>query len=169
MRCGGGSAWCFLHGWGQAACPAGRARTLPAGVMRWLEAFRIALSIVWCGAALHLPVAVSAAIAAGHRPSPSRQHVRSMYLGVTTPAALLVLASAAAFSAPPDPEVPWLIAKTVALGLLAWAHGAYGFLLLKLERRQHRSLLRACKLLTGVTVVLVTAVAVVVIVVGASA
>jgi uncharacterized membrane protein len=135
--------------------------------MRWLDAFHIALSIVWCGAALHLPVAVSAAIAAGHRPSPSRQHVRTLYLWVTTPAALLVLASVAAFVAPAEPEVPWRVAKAVALALLAWAHGAYGFLLLKLERRQHRSLLRACRLLTGVTVVLVTVVGVVVI--GASA
>jgi uncharacterized membrane protein len=84
--------------------PGRSARALPTSVMRWLLAFHIALSIVWCGAALHLPVAVSAAIAAGHRPSPSRQHVRTMYLGVTTPAALLVLASVAAIVAPPTPR-----------------------------------------------------------------
>lgn len=131
--------------------------------MRWFQAFHVALSIVWCAAALYLPVAVSAAIAGGHHPSPSRQRVRTVYLGVLMPAALLVLLSTAVFAAPSEPLVPWLVAKTVALALLAWAFGAYGFLLLKLERRQHRGLLRACRFLTGITVVLVTGVAVAVI------
>lgn len=131
--------------------------------MHWFQGLHVALSIVWCAAALYLPVAVSAAIAGGHHPSPSRQRVRTVYLGVLTPAALLVLVSTAVFAAPSEPLVPWLVAKTVALALLAWAFGAYGFLLLKLERRQHRGLLRACRFLTGVTVVLVTGVAVAVI------
>lgn len=127
--------------------------------MLGLKLLHIATVIVWCGAVVYLPMAIAAATAADPDAVGPKRQVRLVFVGVMTPAALIAIASGTAIFTWQGPVVPWLMAKIIVVGLLVWAHGACGFLVLKLERGQTRGLLAACRLLTAITLVLLLAIA----------
>jgi len=118
----------------------------------WLKLLHITAVIVWCGALLYLPAAVATAASDGANGQQriGYQVVRFVYTGVATPAALVAIASGTAIIALQGPWAAWLIAKLTVVGLLALGHGAFGMLILRAERGQHRGVRGACWVI-GVT------------------
>jgi protoporphyrinogen IX oxidase len=114
----------------------------------WLKVLHLVTVIVWCGALLYLTVmiantALSTPGAARAVPLPRR-----VYIGVTTPAALLAIVSGTLIFVTQGLVAPWLMLKLAIVGLLALGHGACGLLILRTERGQHAGVRAACYVLT---------------------
>lgn len=117
----------------------------------------LTMAAIWAGTALYLRelMTVSRPMDIGDNPraAQARRRLRWVFLGVATPAALLAIALGDAVYQPiGDPAR--LVSYLAIVGLLFWAHGAFGFLLLKLERGQYQGLLQACRFLSGLTIAL---------------
>lgn len=113
--------------------------------MPWLKLLHICAVITWCGTLLYLPVALST-VAADKEAAfehPSRTF-RSIFTWVTTPAALVAIASGTAIFLTRGPLAPWLIAKLATVSLLVLCHGACGMLILRVERQPESSIRGLC-------------------------
>ncbi|MDR7094633.1 hypothetical protein [Hydrogenophaga laconesensis] len=125
--------------------------------MSLLQLLYLAMALLWAGTAVYLRGLMVAArpmdVSDRPRAAQARRRLRWVFLGVATPAALVTLASGEALHRPlVNPA--GLVAYLAVVGLLFWAHGAYGLLVLKLERGQYRGLVQACRFLSGLTIVL---------------
>lgn len=125
--------------------------------MSSLQLLYLSMAGLWAGTALYLRdlMTVSTPLDRGDRPraSQARRRLRRVFLGLATPAALAAIALGDALHEPGE-SPGWLVAYLAVVGLLFWAHGAFGFLLLKLERGQHHGLMQACRFLSALTIVL---------------
>jgi protoporphyrinogen IX oxidase len=104
--------------------------------MPWLKLLHIGAVIVWCGALLYLPLMLASAAAPASAVSPAMPRLwpRQVFIGLTTPAALLAIASGTLIFATQGPLAPWLMFKLAFVGLLVLGHGACGLLVLRTER-----------------------------------
>lgn len=133
--------------------------------MPWLKLLHITAVIVWAGGLLYLPALVAAGaklakgIATHGHPnthvnlhaSPERM-ARLLFTGVTTPAALIAIASGSAIFLLHGPTAAWLVAKLGVVALLVLAHGACGMLVLRVEDDPGRGVRRLCIAITAITV-----------------
>ncbi|MFI0474530.1 CopD family protein [Halomonas sp. HMF6819] len=109
--------------------------------MPWLKLLHIAALVVWCGSLLYLPALLNhglalrrdAGFAQGTPPMP-----RFFYNSVATPAALLAIGSGTLLFLLHDLMGGWLILKLGAVVLMVAAHGAFGWLILRLEMGIYR-------------------------------
>lgn len=105
--------------------------------MHFLKLLHFAALLVWCGTLLYLP----GLIAAGTRPGEPafyRDHahiVRLVFTLVSSPAAVLAIASGSLLFVDPTALHPWLILKLSAVALLVLLHALCGVLILRVERR----------------------------------
>lgn len=104
--------------------------------MPWLKLLHIASLVVWCGSLLYLPALLSytlqlrkdAGFAQGSPPIP-----RFFYISVATPAALIAIFSGTLLFILHGLVGGWLVLKLGAVVAMVAAHGAYGWLILRLE------------------------------------
>ncbi|SJN14986.1 Predicted membrane protein [Halomonas citrativorans] len=104
--------------------------------MPWLKLLHIASLVVWCGSLLYLPALLSytlqlrkdAGFAQGSPPMP-----RFFYISVATPAALIAIFSGTLLFILHGLVGGWLVLKLGAVVAMVVAHGAYGWLILRLE------------------------------------
>ncbi|MGO2149087.1 CopD family protein [Halomonas sp.] len=104
--------------------------------MPWLKLLHIASLVVWCGSLLYLPALLSytlqlrkdAGFAQGSPPMP-----RFFYISVATPAALIAIFSGTLLFILHGLVGGWLVLKLGAVVAMVAAHGAYGWLILRLE------------------------------------
>ncbi|NMG65939.1 hypothetical protein GPA19_13390 [Azoarcus indigens] len=104
--------------------------------MPWLKVFHFAALIVWCGLLLYLPVLVRAAWAPQDADE-DRLHARLarlLFIGISTPAALLAIASGTVLFVREDVVQLWLVAKLTAVAGMVCCHAGCGALILKVER-----------------------------------
>lgn len=125
--------------------------------MRWLAVIHVAAALTWCIAALRLPGVVGRAIAQTGPAAHTRRHAWQLFIGIATPAALATLVSGTALRAAQGPDAAWPLLHLTVASLLVWTHGATVVLLIRLERRQHRSLLTASRVLCACTLALLLA------------
>ncbi|MFG6667554.1 CopD family protein [Halomonas sp. HNIBRBA4712] len=104
--------------------------------MPWLKLLHIAALVIWCGSLLYLPALLNHALvlrrdagfAQGTPPMP-----RFFYNTVATPAALLAIGSGTLLFLLHGLMGGWLILKLGAVVVMVAAHGAFGWLILRLE------------------------------------
>lgn len=122
-----------------------------------MQLLYLAMACLWAGTALYLRslMAATRPLTMADRPRAvhARRRLRWVFLGVATPAALLAIGLGEALHEPMG-HPAGLVAYLAVVGLLFWAHGAFGFLLIKLERGQYRGLLQACRFLSTLIIVL---------------
>lgn len=125
--------------------------------MSSLQLLHLAMVVLWAVTSLYLRglTVATRPMDAGDRPRAfrARQHMRRVFLGVATPAALVTVASGQTLH-PPVEQPGSLMLYLVVIGVLFWAHGAFGFLVLNPERRQYGGLVHACRFLSGLTIAL---------------
>lgn len=119
--------------------------------MHFLKLLHFAALLVWCGTLLYLP----ALIAAGTRPSQPvfyRDHaqvMRMVFTLVSSPAALVAIASGTALFLGAAALDAWLILKLSAVALLVIGHALCGVLILKLEGQPEGRVRGWCVVLGG--------------------
>lgn len=118
--------------------------------MAFLEPIHLAATVLWGVAVLYLPRAMAVAIAAAEAGQARTRPVWMLYLAVIVPAGFVAVLSGITLHGQRPWTAPWPLVHVVVAGVLVWTLGATGFLLLKLERRQHRSLLSATRLVSGI-------------------
>ncbi|MCH4563801.1 CopD family protein [Halomonas sp. EGI 63088] len=110
--------------------------------MPWIKFLHIVALVSWCGALLYLPalLMVSARSASGPPPfaSSSPPMPRFVYNGLATPAALLAIVSGTLLFLVHGLAGSWLVLKLLAVTGMVMAHGACGWLVLRLEQGQPR-------------------------------
>ncbi|MDP2261909.1 MAG: CopD family protein [Hydrogenophaga sp.] len=130
--------------------------------MPWLKLLHITAVILWCGTLLYLPAALaaSASAATGDVPTDTRHRLlRLIYTLVTTPAALVAIASGTAIFVFQDVVAVWLMAKLGVVGLLVLGHGACGLLVLRVERGEYRWTRGSSWVIAATTVIWIAAIA----------
>jgi protoporphyrinogen IX oxidase len=128
----------------------------------WLKLLHITAVILWCGSLLYLPAALAASASAGTgEVPPDTRHrlLRQIYTLVTTPAALVAIASGTAIFVFQDVMAVWLMAKLGVVGLLVLGHGACGLLVLRVERGEYRWTRGGAWVIGAMTVLWIAAIA----------
>ncbi|MDW7748557.1 CopD family protein [Halomonas sp.] len=106
--------------------------------MPWIKFLHIMALTSWCGALLYLPLllalsargpAAATPFAAGAPPMP-----RFVYNSLATPAALLAIATGTLLFLMHGLAGGWLVLKLLAVVSMVMAHGASGWLILRLEQ-----------------------------------
>lgn len=129
--------------------------------MPWLKLLHISAVIVWCGALLYLPAAISAA--GGSQPAAvfesGRRVLRSLFTLVATPAALVAIGSGTAIFVLSGPLAVWLLAKLATVSLLVLAHALCGWAILRVNRTAQGGVRALCWGIAGVTLGCLAAIA----------
>lgn len=106
--------------------------------MPWIKFVHIMALASWCGALLYLPLllalsargpAAATPFASGAPPIP-----RFVYNSLATPAALLAIASGTLLFLVNGLAAGWLVLKLLAVAGMVMAHGATGWLVMRLEQ-----------------------------------
>jgi uncharacterized membrane protein len=107
--------------------------------MPWFKLLHVSAVIAWAGSLFYLTIALALA---GREDGPAmfsnahrRTLLRGLFVGVTTPVALLAIGSGTAIFMLYGPLAPWLIVKLGVVGLLVLGHAACGLLVLRVERQ----------------------------------
>lgn len=103
-----------------------------SSVLPWLKLFHMSAVIVWCGTLMYLPMLVKFSLETGSARA-LREWPRNVFIGVSTPAALLAIGSGTLIFVSDALVTPWLIYKLAGVGLLVLGHGACGVLVLRAE------------------------------------
>lgn len=102
--------------------------------MVWLKSIHIATLLVWCAGLLYLPPLFAAH--AGRNDPSAFQRLRKMtrlsYIGVTSPAGVLAIASGTALIPLTAPHGGWLYLKLTAVALMVAFHVHCGRVLARL-------------------------------------
>ncbi|MDI5986087.1 CopD family protein [Halomonas sp. M4R5S39] len=110
--------------------------------MPWIKFLHIVALVSWCGTLLYLPaLLVQSARAATDTPSfasSSPPMPRFVYNSLAAPAALLAIASGTLLFLVQGLAGGWLVLKLLAVTGMVMAHGACGWLVLRLEQGQPR-------------------------------
>ena len=103
--------------------------------MPWLKMLHMSAVIVWCGTLLYLPLLVrfTADSTPASRYSLQGQWPRKVFIGVSTPAALLAIGSGTLLFVFNGLIAPWLMFKLLGVSLLVLGHGTCAVLLLRVE------------------------------------
>lgn len=127
--------------------------------MPWLKLLHISAVIIWCGAALYLPLLLrSSAQRIPANADSVRRWPRNVFVGVATPAALVAIASGTAIFVVDALVTPWLTYKLAGVGLLVLGHGACGMLVLRAEDGRLGAC-RICHVLTAFMLITLLAIA----------
>ncbi|PMR70381.1 CopD family protein [Halomonas heilongjiangensis] len=114
--------------------------------MPWIKFLHIVALVSWCGALLYLPaLLVQSARAASDTPSfasSSPPMPRFVYNSLATPAALLAIASGTLLFLGHGLAGGWLVLKLLAVAGMVLAHGACGWLVLRLEAGHVRGVVK---------------------------
>lgn len=128
--------------------------------MHLLKLVHFAALLVWCGTLLYLPALIAAGTQA-NQPVFYRDHthvMRMVFTLVSSPAALLAIASGTALFLGAADLAPWLILKLSAVALLVIGHALCGVLILKIEVQPESRIRFWCSALGGSMAILVGAV-----------
>jgi putative membrane protein len=120
------------------------ARSQPAGLcssgpfpvppVPWLQLLHISAVIVWCGSLLYLPALLRQCALLPLVPgTATASWPRQVFIGVSTPAALLAIGSGTVIFVVEALVTPWLMFKLAGVGLLVLCHGVCGWLVLRAE------------------------------------
>jgi uncharacterized membrane protein len=123
----------------------------------WLKLLHISAVIVWCGSLMYLPALVKANVGSGSA-RPLHQWPRNVFIGVSTPAALLAIGSGTVIFVSDALVTTWLIYKLLFVGLLVLGHGVSGMLVLRAEAGSLQRC-RFCHVLTAWVVLALLAIA----------
>lgn len=134
--------------------------------MLWALVLHIVTLLFWCAALLYLPTLIAGSharkVALPESPYAPDSLSRHVFSHVATPAALLaIMSGTAVFLLDRTTEV-WLIIKLTLVAGLVVCHALAGLLILRFENSPEKSPRPWCWVLTGVLVVLMTAIVTVV-------
>lgn len=127
--------------------------------MHLLKLLHFAALLAWCGSLLYLPALIAAGTRHGE-PAFYRDHayiLRRVFTLVSSPAALLAIASGTVLFLGAASLGPWLIVKLTLVALLVVCHALCGVLILKIERRAEGRIRRLCAAVGGLAILLVGA------------
>jgi protoporphyrinogen IX oxidase len=130
--------------------------------MPWIKFLHITALASWCGMLLYLPALLSLTVrgAPGAFPfaSTSPPVLRFVYNGLATPAALLAIATGTLLFLIDGVAAGWLVLKLLAVAGMVLAHGASGWLILRLEQGMSRGVAAGATAATGLAAVSMLAV-----------
>lgn len=130
--------------------------------MPWIKFLHIMALASWCGSLLYLPFLLSQTLRTAPGTSsfaPTAPPVpRLIYNGLATPAALLAIATGTLLFLMNGLAGGWLVLKLMAVAGMVLAHGASGWLILRLEQRSLRGLAAGAMAAMGLAAVSMLAV-----------
>lgn len=120
----------------------------------------IAALLFWAASLLYLPALISGGLDKSHSLSGevggNIAVARFLFTRIATPAALIAIVAGTGVFVLNRTVDPWLIAKLTLVTALVVVHGATGFLIIRAESAQSRTMRLWCWLVATVTALLIT-------------
>lgn len=128
--------------------------------MLWLLLLHISAVVCWCGSLLYVPALIAGMTSLQTTPERERQLdlMLMVYRLVSTPFALIAIASGTALFMTGGITELWLILKLTLVSALVLCHTCSGWLILYVQKTPDKKVTPACVLLGTVVAVLVPAI-----------
>ncbi|MGR8978895.1 MAG: CopD family protein [Gammaproteobacteria bacterium] len=125
--------------------------------MLWLLLLHITAVVCWCGSLLYLPALIAGTASQQTDIEHDRQQavMFMVYRLVSTPAALVAIASGTSLFLTGGISEPWLIVKLTMVITLVLCHALTGLLILLLQKMSSKSITLSCASLQIVVAILI--------------